>query len=417
MQIKFKVKTAELTSALDTVSIVSPRPVVPNKNETAGFLFMVRGEKCYVYSRDALQAVRADFPIYDVEGEGAFIYPAQHASAFKALGEEIEFEVVNDGDTHTVKYKGGSSAERTSLDPALLSTCDKDLDSAPEGQTFSVALLREALGLAKPFIAKADDQRTDEQWKMTQIFDSTQEATAKGNGHLYASDSKQAFYFYCEAFKDKGFAIHGKHLGVLGSFLAKCEGTVTVRKGANMMFVIDAAGRVLGWAHQTKSFSKFIYYPLKADQIVLVVPVETVLRALSYIKAELPAKTDWIKVNFDAKNATLMFSASDDKCKASSFPVVVGVQQNTDDRDFSYGVSLGNFRNLFDGVKGKQVELRASIQAPGPNRPKEIAMFRTIDNFWLDSMGKNVAGSGANKDELPEGAVQCIATRFMPSMN
>lgn len=418
MQIKFKVKTAELTGAIDMATLVSPPPVGTKGNEISGYLFIVRGDKCYVYSSDAVQVARACFPIYDVEGEGAFVYPAQHANAFRSLGEEVAFEVVNDGDTHTVKYKGGSSAERTSVNPGLLSTCDKDLEGASEGQVFSVALLREALGLAKPFIAKADDTKTDDLWKMTQIFDGTHEGTARGNGHLYASDSQRAFYFHCEAFRDKGFAIHGMHLGVLGAFLTKCEGNVTVRRGTNKMFVIDSQERVLGWTHQVKSFTKFVYYPLKSDHIILTVPVDTLLRALNYIRAELPPKSnDWVKVNFDAKESTLTFLASGDKCKAVSFPVLVGVQQNPDNRDFSYGVSLGHFRNLFEGVKGKQVDLRCSILPPAQGRTKESAMFRTIDEFWLDDTGKNVAGSGANKEAIPEGAVQCIATRFMPSMN
>ena len=423
MQIRFKVKTSELNAALDMVAIVTPRPVVPQKNDTAGYLFIITGTKCFVYSRDTVQVARADFEVSEVEGEGAFILPAQHANVFRhMLSGEIEFEIINDGDTHTVKYHGDSSSERVSLDPNLLSTCDKDLDASSEVGGYSVALLREAFGLAKPFIAK-DDKRAEGPWQVAQIFDGTQESTAKGNGHLYASDSKRSFYFYCEEFRDKGFAIHGKHLSTLSTFLAKCEGCITLRKGSNMMFAVDAKGRVFGWTHCNKTFSKFTYYSIKSDQLILIVPVATVLRALDYIKAELPADLTWIKVNFqlkedDASSGTLTFTSTNDKCKATSFPVIAAVAVNAENRtSFSFGVGLEPFRNLFEGLRGGNVDLRLIIQPAGPSRPKDSAMFRTIDEFWLDGAGKNVGGSGANKAALPEGAVQCIATRFMPSMN
>jgi hypothetical protein len=418
MQIKFKANTQDMIGALDTVALVSPRPVVAEKKETAGYLFVIRGERCYVYSRDALQVVRADFPVHEVEGEGAFIYPAAHAGAFRSLEDEIEFEIVNDGDTHAIKYQSGARAERTSIDPALLSPCDRDLDSATDEQKFSVVVLREALGLVKPFLAKADDRNMDDLWKIAQIFDGTQEGTAKGNGHLYASDSKRALYFFCELFQNKGFAVHGRHLGVLIAFLSKCDGEVTLRRGTNMMFAIDAAGRVLGWNHHVKSFSKFVYYPLKSDGIVLTVVVDTVLRALTYLRSELPSNTpDRVIFNFNAERQTVTLSSSDDKCKAQSLPIVVVVSDNAENRDFSCGVSLAHFRNLFEGSKGNRLNLRIYVMAAGPNRPKEQAIFRTVDEFWLDPTGKNVAGSGAKKAELPEGSVQCIATRLMPSMS
>ncbi len=68
MGIAFKVRASDLNAALDVVKIVSPRPF--DKQGSAGYLFVIRGEVGYVYSRDAQHVARAEFPLVEVDGEG-----------------------------------------------------------------------------------------------------------------------------------------------------------------------------------------------------------------------------------------------------------------------------------------------------------------------------------------------------------
>jgi hypothetical protein len=416
MVMKFKVKAEDLNDALGSVSIVPPRPVT--QSGQAGYLFVVRGETCSVYSRDAQHVARATFPVFDVEGEGPFIYPAAYVSAFQFVGEDISFEVSSEGDNHLIKYTTGSNAnaERSSFDPALMTACDKDLEDAQDAREFPAPILRTALGFAKPFLAK-DAARTDEHWKTLQVFDASKPEWEKGNGYLFASDGTQALFFQCQALIGKGIAVHGQHLGALGAFLGKAGGgMVTVRTGKNMIFMTDNKGRVLGWTHHSKTHTKFSYYSLKQDKIVLALPVDLILKALKYTRAELDAKKDRIRIVFDHTDSTVHFQVSDGSSKAASFRVPVRVSQNDVNEGFSYYVNINQFLDLFDGMQGKQVAFRVTILPAGPNRPKGGAAFRTIDEFWLDNDGRVVIGGGADQTEKPEGAHQCTVTRFMPSM-
>ena len=63
---KFRVQASDLNEALSIVGIVPPRPVTPQGG--SGYLFVVKGEQCFIHSRDALRRVRAEVAITDVDG-------------------------------------------------------------------------------------------------------------------------------------------------------------------------------------------------------------------------------------------------------------------------------------------------------------------------------------------------------------
>jgi hypothetical protein len=422
MDLTFKVQAAALNSAMDIVSIVQPRPATPQG--ASGYLFVIRKSaegkgRCYIYSRDSLHVARADLEVTDIEGDGEeFVYPATHIESFKHADGEIRFAVHSEGDVHTVRYVWGANAgfKHSTFDPKILSTCDQHLEQAGAEREFPVAILKEAVNMGRDFAAKPQDARVDEQFKTVQVMDAAQEALAKADGYMFASDIIRAYYFYSDAFRGKPLAVHGQHLAQLSAFLAKAVGTVKVKTGANMSFIIDANGRVFGWAHHTKTYQKFSYYALKNDKIILGVPKAQMLGQLRYIKTGMESDQDKIRLTFDLKGLCLRFSVLDSKTEGSSLPIEVKLDPSvaSEAKDFAANVNLDFMINLFNDAKADEVELRVAIVPPGENRPKETAMFRTIDEFWLNDEGKVVAGSRVPEGKEPAGAYRCKVTRFMP---
>lgn len=412
MKMKFKTRAEDLNDALAIASIVQPKSVT--QHNEAGYLFVIQGDTCSIHSRDAQRLAKATFRVFDVEGEGAFVYPPSYVDAFKFVGDEISFEIEHEGESHIIRYttNAGATAERSSCNPALMLACDKEVEAAKDPREYPVAILREALAAAKPFLAKTGDQ-ADDQWKALQIFDTAKPEWEKGNGHLFASNGNQAMYFYSKAFLGKGIAVHGQHLGSLHTFLSKVEGNVTIANGKSMTFIKDNKNRVLGWAHHLKVHGKFSYYALQQDKIVMTVPVLSILNAAKYIRTELAADRDRVKITFDPESSTIQLTVNEGKVKAASPRVIVGVDQD-DGGKFSYFINIHHFMDLFSSAKGNQISMRVTLLPVDERRPKGGAAFRTIDEFWLDQNGKLVEGSGV-KEEL-EGAIQCRVTRFMPSL-
>lgn len=401
---KFKLNRPDLIKAFEVVSIVTPRPVTPQGG--AGYLFVVRGERCYLYSRDAMCVARAEFPISEVEGEGAFVYPAEFIDPFRYVnGDAIAFETSKeDDDKFLVKWQAdsGESQERLTFDPDLLSTCDKELEKATTAHEFPSAILREAINQGRPFLAQPKDTRAEEQHKGLIVFDQSKPDWAKGDGYLFASNSIQAFYFHCDAFVGKHFEVHGQYLPSLTAFLSKSEGTVTFRRGDNYTFVLNSEGHVFGWPKQAKVHGKFAYYALKSEQYVFVVPKTRIVNALKYTRTSLDKSRDKIKVQYDHATSKLTFTVADGSVKARGSDIQVEVTQA--EKDQTWNVNIDHFMQLVEGVKGNNVVLRVVVATRGE---KEIAMFRTIDEFRMTPDGKVVVET--------EGTHVCRVTRFMPS--
>lgn len=413
--IRFKINASQLDEALGIVSIVPPRAVTPQGG--AGYLFVIQGSEAHVYSRDATHASRVTVPIEEAEGEGAFIYPAKHIGAFKFLGEEmVTLTATSEGDVHRVTYStaSGAGSERSTYDPRLMAPLDKDLGAAKDERTFSTALLKEALNQAKAFLPKPNDAGVkDEAYKAMQLFDGKAPVGDKGNGYLYATNGTLALFFRSDDLYDKGLHVHGQHVPMLTAFLGKAGPKVTVKEGAGMTFVTDEQGRVFGWAHFVKKHSVFSYYTTANDTWVAKVPPGVVLNALRYLRSEMDSKLHKIRVKFSPEEKQLSFAAVGGTEKATSFPVPVEVEGEPG--EWSAAFNIDSLLELFSGIKGNELEMRAYLVAPSETRPRGMVMFRTVDVFVLDNEGKVIGGSGVEK--VPEGAHPCRVTRFLTSMD
>lgn len=406
---KFRVNAEDLNAALEVVTIVTPRALTPAGG--TGYLFVVRADKCSLYSRDSLHVAKAEFPITDVEGDGSFVYPAEYMAAFRLIKGPITFTAVSDNETFTITYEAdsGETAEHTGLDPRLIPTCDKDFDEASDERTFPAGLLREAITQSSEFVAEGKNTRVEDHFKTIQIFDDSNPAWAKGNGHLFAANGVQAYFFYSEAFEGKAFSVHGQHLALLTAFLAKAGGDVTVKTGSNFMFMVSE-GRVFGWAKHQKGHQKFAYYKIEADKVILAADKDMLLRALRHTRAELSAKRDKIRVTFSQQEGTLRFEVAEATGKAKSILVPVKVVSQ-EGNDLTVGVNIDHFITTIKDMKGSQVELRVAFFAATGNA-KEGAVFRTIEEFYADANGKPLISAPGVK---PEGGFLCRVTRFMPS--
>lgn len=426
---KFKLKAADLIKALEVVSNVTPPALTP-KGES-GYLMRVfqtdGGPRCNLYSRDTSEVARAGIKLLDLDEEGMCIAPIKFLQGVRYLsGDDLSFEAKSEEGVHSISYTASSGAILAvpTIDSRLMSPIDDDLQKAGKKQSFPAPILREAISLSKPFLdMKA--KGTEEFLKTLQIFDDTNEAWAKGNGTLLTTNGTKAFYFFSEAFEKNGLAIHGAHLDRLGAFLAKCPGPVEIRHGDRWMFAINMTNdggvedaQVFGWAYNTKSHSKYAYLPLKRDQFVFRMPKATLLDALHYIHSTLEANRDKIRIQYKALDHQVTFFSVDNTTKGGSFPVPVDPTLGGEE-DFTYNLNVAQLIELTDGVKGNEVQFRVTPIPPDERRPHGAAMFRTIDDFWLNASGTVLAGSGTKDAEgnevRPEGGIKCRVTRFMPS--
>jgi hypothetical protein len=434
MGIRFKVKASDLNEAIDIAAIVPPRPF--DKNNTSGYLFVIRGDRGYVYSNDHLHTTRADFPLLEVEGEGAFIYPGVNIKAFTFFKNMIDFEVKNgeeEGSEFSITYDGGNGAgkaPRPLFNPKFMQACDKELDAATDERTFSAGLLREALNLSKSFHGGGNQKGDDDHFKVVQVFDKNKEVddTANpgkklkpfehGDGFLFASDKVRTLHFQSDGLMGKHLTVHATHMPLLQAFLAKSSGKVRILTGTNKTFAVDERGRVFGWAHTVKSHSKFSFSSGTKGvdaAITLKISKFDMLNALKYMKEELETGRDKIRVLFNADNKTIQFQIAEGKGLGLSSMYVeapVDETQTTNLKDFGISVNITYLMGLFEEAKGNVVSMRVSVMDPDPNkgRTKQNGLLRTFDDFILDADGKVVEGG-----KLPEGASTCKVTRYAPS--
>jgi hypothetical protein len=412
MLIKFKVKTSDLSAALDIVSVVTPRAISAQQDE-AGYLFTIKDGVCQVYSYDASRVARAEVKISDASGDGSFVYPSGHVSAFKFLGkdETITLEASDEGGVHKVSYKsdGGACAERTTLDPRSYPSLDRDIESASNERKFPAVLLLDAFKTVKPFIAE-DSKDVDEALKGFQIFDGSTPDSSKCDGTMYAANGVQAFYYESDSFKGKSLAVHGKNLACVQSFLSKIgKAEVVFKDGGNKTFAFDPNGNVLGWSHHVKTHSKFKYYSKTMDLYVLVTPVVMVINSIGYMMSEM-GKGNKVRVTYSASEKTLTFKVADGSSKAESYPIPVVPKDGSKDEDISFNINIKHFKDIFDGAKGNEIELRFGVVTKGT---RTSTLIRTLDEFVVNENCEVLAGSGVAT--LPQGSFRCQVTKFTPS--
>lgn len=402
---KFKLQSADLRQALEIVSLVTPKPVTAQGGK--GYLFQVCGTKCTISSRDQSRFSCSEVPVIDVEGEGFFVYPFDQAGSVKYIDGWIEIEAGNDGDSYWVKYttEGGASAERSSFNPALLQAGGAEGEKTVEYE-YPAAILKEALILARPFMAKPNDTTSEgrEHTKCARIFGNPKASC------LYSAVDPTMFFFHSDVFKGKDLSIQGAHFPCLIAFLSKCEGNVTVRSGETIATATNSKGDILGWSQSTKTHSAYSYYPYKMDKYVFRISKEILLKALYQIREGYDAKNDKARLSYSHKDKTFRLQEHNKHGKSSSFPVPVEVVSEegslADTTDFSTNVSVQNFLELVEPLKGHEMELRV---LPTEKEGKPMCLFRVVEDFWMSPQGRLVIFS--------EGEEQhgCKVTRFMPS--
>lgn len=435
---KFRLSRADLMGALDIVSLVQPGPIVPQGQQGgAGYLFVVRNDRCFIYSggNGGKQVSRVDIAVGDCEDVpedgGKFIFPADKIGSMAYhRGESIMFEAGYDEEDNRywVRYQTelGAAASWDTQNPGLVMPFDDALDAAEETEkTYPPALLQEAIGMVKPYLVKPTDSRAPKYLQSLQLFDASKPEWDKGDGVMFAADQIRACWVESETFKGKSLNIHGQHIPIIASFLSKCEGDVHVRQGASKTYALskhddDGGLRVLGWSHQVEIHTEFRKYPELLDTHILRAQKEHVVSALRSTRAALDKRQDKIRVVY--KTATeqtgkpgLMFLLSEGCGRAAS--ELVDVEPIMIDKagakgasqDFANNVNIDHLLGLVEPLRSHEFNLRFAI-VPKTEKRREHRFFRTIDLFWIDDKGKIVVPGESEKAS----AYQCKVTRFTP---
>jgi hypothetical protein len=418
MEIKFTVDADRLNTALGIVSTVSPQ-VTPQG--VGGYLFVVRGDQCRVYSKNSGYSARSSFPISDVSGEGEFMYPAEYVKAFEFFSGPITFTATADGDVFKVKYTHGGSgvAQRVSFDPRAVMPFEKELEvaqSTVKPLEFSIKILQLAFNTVKSFMAGKSGDSVEEVHRTLRIFgDANPELAKKANGFLYAANGKEACYFYCGAFLGRDLSAPAQHLPTIESFLSKCTGTVRVYPTAKSTYVFNSNNDVLGWSNYEVQYTNFAYLA-KTDEIVVKISAKSMLYQLQYIRAELPKDKPSARVRlyFDPPTKTFWVAGTDDTNTFKSLPVEAQASESKVTAEVVANANVDRLIHIFEGIRGDTVEFRIRIvAAEETKRGKEYHMFRTIDEFLLNDEGSVLAFL----DPVPEGYHVCRVTRYAPGLD
>jgi len=418
MEIKFKVDSAELNAALGVVKIVSPQ-VTPTGG--GGYLFVVQGDKCCIYSKNSGHEVRASFKVTDVEGEGPFMYPADHVDAFAYVKGVISMTATSEGEAFKVKYTHGGSgvSEHVSFDPRQMHSFEKDVVAAQAAvekpKRYSIKILLTALGMAKSFMAKPNDPVSDEANKTIRIFgEADPELAKKANNYMFASNGTEACYFYSTAFFGQDLSAPAQHLPLIEAFLSKSLGAVTVYPTAKNTYIINSNDDVFGWPHHDSMYKSFAYLA-KSDEVVAHVDAKAMLYQLQYMRAELPKKKTKIRLHFDPSDTTFKFSSLGDTNAVTSLPVAGEKGELKVDSEVVAPANVDHLIHLFEGIKSEKLEFRIKIIPADAKakRPKDLYMFRSIDEFLVNEEGTFMGMVAA----IPEGFHVCKVTRFAPGID
>jgi len=418
MEIKFKVDSAELNAALGVVKIVSPQ-VTPAGG--GGYLFVVQGDKCCIYSKNSGHEVRASFKITDVEGEGPFMYPADHVGAFEYVKGAIAMTATSEGEAFKVKYTHGGSgvSEHVSFDPRQMHSFEKDVEAAKTAvgkpKRYSIKILLTTLGMAKSFMAKPTDSVSDEANKTIRIFgEADPELAKKANNYMFASNGTEACYVYSTAFLGQDLSAPAQHLPLIEAFLSKSSGEVAVYPTAKNTYIINSNEDVFGWPHHDSMYKSFAYLA-KSDEVVAHVDAKTMLYQLQYMRAELPKKKTKIRMHFDPSDTTFKFSSLGETNAVTSLPVGGEKAELKVDSEVIAPANVDHLIHLFEGTKSEKLEFRIKIIPADAKakRMKDMYMFRSIDEFLVNDEGTFMGMVPA----IPEGFHVCKVTRFAPGID
>lgn len=445
LDISFTADADAIVRALETVQIVEPPGL--DEEGRSGFLFVV-GKKvdrkqdeegnvvvgpddgkdfCWVYSRDAIRAARSEFPIREVQGEGAFVYPSAYIKSFRNVsGTELNFTIHSETDGPTYNgiarwsFGAGAGTERPLIDPRLAHSLDKKLGEAKNYQKFWTALLKEAIKKGTYALADSKDRNAKDEYKIFTIYDPSIDKSGKGDGTLWVTDAYRRLYFQCDEFKGHALQIHSENVSKLEAFLERCGHEILVATGTEMTYAMTLdKSQVFGWSRYTKPPLDYKGLPRSWDKVILMVKDrDKILRQLTFIRDEMEKGRDKIELEYDAEKKHLRFHIRAGG-KSTSLPIDIEIPRGEDGNElptfsYKYDVSVIQLIELFKDVRSTVVEFRMfPMEGHGGADAKDGAGFRTIDEYWIDKDGGIIGGSGMATP--PEGGFLCRVTRFMPN--
>lgn len=417
---KFKVQTSDWTSALSLASSVNPSAV--DSQGTAGYLCVVRGEKCFLYSEDGKQRLRVSIPVFDVDGEGAFVYPTGSQGDLRYVDGWVEFETGEDGGAYVVwcrRDTGGAKGgvhKIVTFAPNILKALDADLSSAEKTSSFPVVVLKEALGMTRPYL-ETKEQDAKPEFQNLQLFGS--DTGEEGNGFLLGFSMNKTSYFYSPDLEGKSLTVYLPRISLLQAFLAKSSGYVHVYRSENSTYFMNSDEQVLGWSNQAFTMSKFGYYGFNLDRHVLRIPKAILEKELKYIRSTLPPDKNKAFWFYDHKAGTITISASNtfgsevDSVPIAATPLV----PDEDERCWGPG-DLGSTVDVQCNVN---LELLIPL-VEATKHPRDIILgiaivkggkqhiFRVVEEYSIDQNGKYV-----EKPVEGQEVYQCHSVRYVPS--
>ena len=414
---KFKIQSKDLVEALSMISTVKPRPL--DSKGTAGYLCVIRGESCFFYSEDEQRKVRIKAPIFDVEGEGAFVFPLNHQSEFKHVEGWVELEPIEKDGVPCVIYTdqgGNRPAAWPTFDARSLNPLDKDFSNAQEGPLIPSALLKEAITVTRPYVGDVNDAttKTKPHYLGVHLLDAQHKSY---NGFVIGASGQRTGTFFTPELRDKGLSVHQFQIPLLLAFLNKSKGDVRVKTSETATYIVNSNDQVIGWANQVAPPAKFGHYGLSVDTFIFRIPKAILERVLLWTREAIPSDRDKIQVRYSHEDQQIRILAQgnhqsmpigvtplDESDSVEGHPIKGGSLSKKEDLQFN--VSVNWLLDIVSSVRVNEIELRI---APYPQQ-EDAYYIRTIETFNLDENGKVVI-----KGEDGEKVYPCRVMRFIPS--
>lgn len=415
---KFKVLTADWTAALAVVSSVTPNAV--DAKGSAGYLCVLRHGRCDLYSDDRTQRCRVPVSVFDVEGEGAFVFPAGQSGDLKYVDGTVEFEATEEGGAHLVwcrrdagESRRGGVHKMVTFSPQALKSLDSDLAKAQKTATFPVVLLREALNASRPYLADPKDPVAKPEHVNLQLF-----GEGPGDGYMHGCSLSKTSLFYSEDLRGKPLFVYCRRIPLLLSFLAKSTGEVQVFQSANSTYFMNAAEQVLGWSNQDYAGTKFTFYSLALDRHILRIPRASLEKELKYVRSTLPAERNKAFVTYDHTTECLRVGASNPLGgEIESLPLAVtplagdadgcwGAGDLSKTESLQFNVNLDCLIQIVEATRHP----REVVIGVAKTKKQGQYLIRLIEDYSIDEQGKYVEKPAPGKKVFA-----CRSQRHIPS--
>lgn len=400
--IKISLLVSDLLQALTTVGVVAPK--AGGSDTVAGFTVRVQDGSCALYSRDDSKFTKTSLPVKSSDGTGSFVLPQDMVKGLSYLDGTLSFTAQTSAPWKvTCKSEGGARLEQSSSSPTLVLDCESELeDIEGDALEFAAPVLAMALKMASAHTEKGAEGQ--EHLKTFRIF-----GEGPGDGVLFCSSARRAFYFQSDAFLGKSLILHTRNYPAVVSFLTQSGPKVLLRSSPNHYFLEDAdAGNVLGWLKDTVTHAKFVFADFCKDDFILHGPADAITRAIKYVQANAPER---FQIQYNQDDKTLRFQGSKDSKTVQSVPIPCTLENLPDAErpatpsDLYLETDVEFALDTVNALKGHEVLMR--IRLPTDKTPSYYV--RTVDLFWADpSTGKLLVSQS-------DGAVVCQVTRLIPA--